>query len=383
MALIDKYNRIELDKLPNNISSELKEMATDTSNFTDEDANAIFEDNFNELYKIIGSKYPDALKQKGKLKKAPKVKLKKVKEEKPEPKRKLKKVKEEKEKFTVELASVGNPDHSQNPDEPLYGAGPDKMVKVSSLKEAAEVCLKFISDGDLGGGNWVGGNVIDKEDNLVAHISYNGTIDEGNDIPKWATKRFYDKTPSVLKSKKSSKTKGDTVFTKDGIEVETGNNKYKGHVFYDEKGGKYTCLGYNEKLEDCVYMNEQTGKEVVGCMDGFYFNDPTKDKKDKPADEMDCDEAKETIKEAQEKRKMIRKKRAEAPKKKATTAVADKQVRSFSSILKTSQGKKADKSKLQRLSTKVVDAFKSEGFDTIAEGIKKGIEELLTKHFKG
>lgn len=67
-----------------------------------------------------------------------------------------------------------------------------------------------------------------------------------------------------------------TVFTKDGVEVEKGTNKYKGHIFYDEDGGKYKCLGYFPKLDDCVYENLQTGKEVVGCMDGFYFKDPTK-----------------------------------------------------------------------------------------------------------
>ncbi|MEI7960732.1 MAG: hypothetical protein WCI04_00190 [archaeon] len=67
-----------------------------------------------------------------------------------------------------------------------------------------------------------------------------------------------------------------TVFTKDGVEVEKGTNKYKGHIFYDEDGGKYKCLGYFPKLDDCVYENLQTGKEVVGCMDGFYFKDPKK-----------------------------------------------------------------------------------------------------------
>lgn len=67
-----------------------------------------------------------------------------------------------------------------------------------------------------------------------------------------------------------------TVLTKDGIEVEKGTQKYKGHVFFDEKGGKYTCMGYFPKLDDCVYMNEQTKLEVTGCMDGFYFNNPTK-----------------------------------------------------------------------------------------------------------
>ena len=77
-----------------------------------------------------------------------------------------------------------------------------------------------------------------------------------------------------------------TVFTKDGVEVEKGTNKYKGHIFYDEDGGKYKCLGYFPKLDDCVYENLQTGKEVVGCMDGFYFKDPTEKSNDDKWDEM-------------------------------------------------------------------------------------------------
>ncbi len=68
-----------------------------------------------------------------------------------------------------------------------------------------------------------------------------------------------------------------TVTTKDGVEVEkgAGADKYKDHIFFDENGGKYECLGYFPQLEDCVYKNLTTGEKVVGCMSGFYFNDPT------------------------------------------------------------------------------------------------------------
>jgi len=65
------------------------------------------------------------------------------------------------------------------------------------------------------------------------------------------------------------------VTTKDGVKVIKGTNDYKGHIFYDENGGMYECLGYFPKLDDCKYLNLQTRKEVVGCMDGFYFSNPT------------------------------------------------------------------------------------------------------------
>lgn len=65
-----------------------------------------------------------------------------------------------------------------------------------------------------------------------------------------------------------------SIKTRDGIPVEKDSNKYKGHIFYDENGVGYRCLGYNEKLKDCVYKNLQTNVQVVGCMDGFYYNNP-------------------------------------------------------------------------------------------------------------
>ena len=65
-----------------------------------------------------------------------------------------------------------------------------------------------------------------------------------------------------------------TVFTKDGVEVEKGTDRYKGHIFYHSDGVGYMCLGYFPNLDDCMYRNMETGVEVVGCMDGFYYYDP-------------------------------------------------------------------------------------------------------------
>lgn len=65
-----------------------------------------------------------------------------------------------------------------------------------------------------------------------------------------------------------------TAVTKDGVTVERASDKYKGHIFYDADGTGYKCLGYNPKLDDCIYRNLKTNVEVVGCMDGFYFNKP-------------------------------------------------------------------------------------------------------------
>lgn len=79
----------------------------------------------------------------------------------------------------VKLASVGNPDFGQHPDQPLYGCEADKIVPVKSFKEASELCQQFIEDNDLGAGNWSGGEIFNDKNEVIAHVSYNGRVWEG------------------------------------------------------------------------------------------------------------------------------------------------------------------------------------------------------------
>jgi hypothetical protein len=81
----------------------------------------------------------------------------------------------------VKLSSVGNPDFGQNPNQPMYGCEKNKTVKITSFKEAKEICMKFIKDNDLGGGNWNGGQIMNDEGVIIAHVSYNGRVWEGAD----------------------------------------------------------------------------------------------------------------------------------------------------------------------------------------------------------
>lgn len=84
--------------------------------------------------------------------------------------------------MTVELASVGNPDFRQDPDQPMYGCEPNKIVRVVSFKEASEVCQKFIGDNDLGSGNWAGGDIKDDKGVVIAMVSYNGRVWKGGSL---------------------------------------------------------------------------------------------------------------------------------------------------------------------------------------------------------
>lgn len=74
----------------------------------------------------------------------------------------------------VRLASVGNPDFGQNPRARKYGAKANRWQKVNSIAEASAACRTFITDNELGGGNWAGGDVQDEAGKIVARISYNG-----------------------------------------------------------------------------------------------------------------------------------------------------------------------------------------------------------------
>lgn len=79
----------------------------------------------------------------------------------------------------VKLASIGNPDFGQNPNEPMWGCEPNKMVPVKTFREASDACMKFIEDNDLGSGNWYGGEIYDDKGKIIAHVSYNGRVWEG------------------------------------------------------------------------------------------------------------------------------------------------------------------------------------------------------------
>lgn len=76
--------------------------------------------------------------------------------------------------YVVRLASAGNPDFGQNPRTSLPGV-PRCTVRVASLLAASQACRLYIAHFELGGGNWIGGDVkIGRK--VVASVSYNGRV---------------------------------------------------------------------------------------------------------------------------------------------------------------------------------------------------------------
>jgi hypothetical protein len=87
--------------------------------------------------------------------------------------------------YKVLLASVGNPDFRQDSRRSLPGV-PRRTLRVASLADASKACRAYIAHYELGGGNWLGGEVK-QGGKIVAKISYNGRAWEpGN----WPTKEI-------------------------------------------------------------------------------------------------------------------------------------------------------------------------------------------------
>lgn len=77
-------------------------------------------------------------------------------------------------RYIVQLASAGNIDFGQDPRRSMPGV-PKQRLRISTIKNASLACRLYIEHNELGGGNWVGGEVLDaKTKKLIAYISYNG-----------------------------------------------------------------------------------------------------------------------------------------------------------------------------------------------------------------
>lgn len=87
--------------------------------------------------------------------------------------------------YKVLLASVGNPDFGQDSRRSMPGV-PRRTVRVASLADASKACRAYIAHYELGGGNWLGGDVK-KDGKALARISYNGRawdlVDERKELP--------------------------------------------------------------------------------------------------------------------------------------------------------------------------------------------------------
>jgi hypothetical protein len=52
---------------------------------------------------------------------------------------------------------------------------PTKTIAAKTMQEASEACQKYIAEHMLGGGNWAGGQIVEKR-KQIALVSYNGRV---------------------------------------------------------------------------------------------------------------------------------------------------------------------------------------------------------------
>lgn len=83
-------------------------------------------------------------------------------------------------KYSISLASCGNAQYGQNPNEPVWGFPKNQIKQVDSISEARQAVHDFINNepiGTLGASQWSGGelydNVLGKQ---IGRISYNGRV---------------------------------------------------------------------------------------------------------------------------------------------------------------------------------------------------------------
>jgi len=75
----------------------------------------------------------------------------------------------------LSLASSGNPDYGQDPTQPFHGCNEDTLIEVNTFKEASILCRQYISENNLGSGNWAGGEIFEGA-KVIAQVSYNGRV---------------------------------------------------------------------------------------------------------------------------------------------------------------------------------------------------------------
>jgi hypothetical protein len=82
----------------------------------------------------------------------------------------------------VILKADPNPDYS-SPDPRATVKTVKVRLPISSFAKASEVCKNFIEKLDIGSGNWTGGQIGNIDGEIIAHVSYNGRVWEGE---KWS-----------------------------------------------------------------------------------------------------------------------------------------------------------------------------------------------------
>ena len=257
LTMKERYARLDMSKLPNEYQEQFKVISDGTENFSDDDLNEVFAENFKDLYDLVESRYPEAIQKGGTIKKEKPSKVKKVraKKEKKEPEYKPKNVRRKlSEKDIMDIEGA------------LAVSNAEKVSDIALVKE-------LMQDFDI----------------------------SQTQAEKWVAKRDKYKDTAYgdyhyrKESKKEARRKSDKniVKTRDGYEFNRKDPSNKGLKFFDENGKEWTCKKYEPKLDECIFTDEK-GKEISSCLKDMYVNNPVVKREKGNL----VDECKETLKEA-------------------------------------------------------------------------------------
>jgi predicted transcriptional regulator len=364
LTLKQRYARLDMSKLPKSYTDEFDTMEKETEGFTDDELNAVFEENFNDLYELVEKKHPGAIRSGGTV------------------------VKEKPGKVKVVKAKEGKLIHE-------YPMKPPSISKEEMAKIDKRLGLgrKKLTDSDI---EFIEKKLVNDDASTDAELVMLFVSETGiskKQAEKWVSLRNkYENSSrneglsySERKAKKKAARKGkDEKTTLDGFTFNQKDPAMKGKKFYDVKGKVYTCKGYNEKSKECTATDED-GKEMDFCLESYYAQNPvTKREKGNLID--DCkDELKKagyTVKEHQAGKKKI--KRSEPRPEKVI--IKERVEETFTPIMKDLKGSDAKNAEnkeiiaaledIQALFTKFMNRISNLADDGKLEAIKK-IQKLL------
>jgi hypothetical protein len=353
--LIDKYNRLLIDKLPANIATEVEQIKAGTSNFTDAEMIDIYKSNFNDIFEIIQTKYPEALKPKKKLIVKTKAKLVK----KAEPKRTLvKKKPSSKSKIDWEREAIDllseKLEITNSDAQGIFGA--QKGMFDAAYKEgitAKRAVYKYLG----------------KSEKEMMEDEFGKEFMESHD--KGALKEY----------------KEESDFDLSAIVGKKFAFYYEGDAdpkLYTIKSAKVTDKKY-DKRDVVISFGSSSERFPLSKLESFLQGEQIKISdyaiELQDAADEDCKTAIAEIKAIKTKKAQSAEARANAPKKKVSVAAREKQVKAAVSVFKT-KAFKGNRKHAEGFAKDLVEVYKKHGLTTIADQLQKDIEELIEKHYK-
>jgi hypothetical protein len=252
----ERYARLNMSKLPDDYSKQLKVIEEQTEHFSDDDLNEVFSENFNDLYELVEKKYPEAITKGGTIKREKPAKVKVVK------KKEAKRIEDARD-FLANL--------TPEQEKILESRAVKAMRKKLSDKEIDGI-IKAITDNPKVSDAALTTLLLNISDLTEAQakkwVANRGKFEMGvggrGHVPSYSEEKAL---------KKAARREKGEVKTRDGFTFNRKDPDMRGKKFFDENGKEWTCKKYSAKLDECI-MYDKDGKEISTCLKDMYVNNP-------------------------------------------------------------------------------------------------------------